>query len=181
MTSDLMFTETYRELRKVIARLELVSHAPTQRLEPAEADPEKRLRADTADPAGVSRLSDKGGRRPPGGIEDDGPRKWQNGPPDDVVLRSAEHFRRRLVGCNTEADMKKVLADAQRALLSWQKTPPNSNPEVGSFQWKKQIVREVQEGKRSRESAREFYRISERTLRRYIHDYGEPKRTKRAA
>lgn len=170
---NLSQTQTYRDLRAVLIRLELVSHAPTQNLQPAESDPARRLRLDTDEPAGISRLSEKGGRRPPGGLDDDRLRRVDEmGDPDLVMLRSADHFKRRAEGCNTEHDLALVLRDAREALRSYLHAPEVTDPPFGSFEFKMQVVRAV-EGGLSPDAAKQRFGIGRSTVYKYLAQFSE--------
>lgn len=108
------------DLRTVIARLELCSHVSAMDLDPSSRDSGE----------------DVGGKRPSGGVdrEDDGDR--------ELVLKSAEHFRRRLAGAYSERTLVVILHDAEAALEAHRKQPPpqkDNEPEFGSSQWKRYI------------------------------------------
>lgn len=104
--------------RQVILRLALISHAQTVTLEPSARSTE------------VSRT----GNRPPGGVD----RKDDREP--DYRQKSADHFARRLSGCNTLKDVQLVLLDAQRALDAWQRTPLSGDPLPGDPFFKRWVV-----------------------------------------
>jgi len=100
---------TRSDLMQVLARLELVSHGTTQSFDPQPVTTEG---------------DDQGGHKPRGGATDDRARRWEDGAPADMVmLRSADHFRRRLAGCVTEGDLQRVLRDALVALESYRRAP----------------------------------------------------------
>lgn len=163
----------WAELQRVLAELTMVSQAPTQNLTPAtgqELDPE---------PAGVYRLSEKGGKRPPGGLVDDRRRLGsEHETPNMVMLRSAEHFQHRLSRCHSVTVLRLILADAQEALRSYRKSPPPSNPPFGSFEFKVKLVRDVEEGL-SVDAARQRYGVARSTVYKWMAQYSEDPRWRR--
>jgi hypothetical protein len=102
-------TLEWQQCRQVIIRLALISHASTVTFEPSARSTE------------VSRT----GNRPPGGID------FKDDREPDFRQKSAEHFARRLTGCNTPKDVQLVLLDAERALDAWQRTPLSGDPLPG--------------------------------------------------
>lgn len=160
-------TKEWAELHQVLAELTMVSQAPTQNLTPAtgqELDPE---------PAGVYRLSEKGGKRPPGGLVDDRRRLGsEHETPNMVMLRSAEHFQLRLARCHSVPVLRLILADAKEALRSYRKSPPPSNPPFGSFEFKIRLVRDVEEGL-SVDAARQRYGVARSTVYKWMAQYSE--------
>lgn len=138
------------ELLQVIARLEVISHVPAVNLDPT--------------PAATS--EEKGGARPRGGID----RKDDREP--DFALKSADHYRRRLQGCRTLRDVELVLADARLTLRAWTRTPEPRDPEWGSFAWRRQIVKDIETGKRTVDACRSHYSVSRATVYRYLEQYG---------
>jgi transcriptional regulator of acetoin/glycerol metabolism len=108
-----------------------------------------------------------------GGAGDDHRRDFEDGSaPDTVMLRSADYFRRRAAGCRTERQVADVLADAQTALRSYQRSPRPANPEHGSWAWREQIARDIDTGRRTRAQAMQHYGISRTTLWRIMKTYG---------
>jgi hypothetical protein len=139
-----------RDLREVIARLEMVSHVSAVSLESSGRD--------TSD--------DIGGKRPPGGLDHAGDREA------DWLLKSADHYRRRAARAHTERALQAILQEALASLHAWQHQTPSVNPVWGSFEWKRQIALEWESKQRSTESVKIHYSIGERTLRRYVAAYG---------
>lgn len=125
---NLHHTPEWAELTRLILRLDLISHGTTQSFDPTPRDTTRH----------------PGGARPAGGPTDDGNRK-NNGHevPDQVMLRSAEHFRRRARGCRTVADVLIVIDDAKACEDSWKKPPKLSEqpPWVDASQWKRWAAR----------------------------------------
>jgi hypothetical protein len=125
---------TLRELRQVLAELELVSQVPA-------------LDYASKNQMSVSDERSPGGKRPRGGVDrkDDRERDWN--------LKSAEHFKRRLAGARSELAITLILKDAKAALLAHRRQPPPPDrPELSSPQWKRWVAE-------SAESAREIARI----------------------
>jgi ActR/RegA family two-component response regulator len=91
---------------------------------------------------------------------------------ESYELHSADHFRRRLAKASSEKALRAILKDAKAAEKAWSHSPPDPDPPVGSFDWKRQIAREVESGQRSISDAKRRYNVSERTVYRYLADYG---------
>lgn len=144
-------TDLRYEIRQLIARLECMSHVPAVNLNPEPVTLDESI----------------GGNRPRGGVDrkDDRDR--------DFMLKSADVYRTRLAGARSERALASIHCDIQQTLKAWTHTPPSSNPEWKSFEWKKQIAREIQTGKRSVDDARRFYKIGRATVYRYLRDYGD--------
>ena len=141
------------ELLQIIARLEVLSHVPAVNLNPQP----------------VTTEDGKGGARPRGGVDREDDRE------PDFALKSADHYRRRLNGCRTVRDVELVLVDARRTLLAWTRTPEPRDPEWGSFAWRRQIVRDIESGKRTIDACRSHYSVSRATIYRYLAQYGTEK------
>lgn len=141
------------ELLQIIARLETMSHVPAVNLNPQP----------------VTTEDGKGGARPRGGIDREDDRQH------DFTLKSADHYRRRLHGCRTVRDVELVLADARQTLAAWARTPEPRDPEWGSFAWRRQIVRDIETGKRTLDACRSHYSVSRATIYRYLAMYGQDK------
>jgi len=107
---------TRGELMNVIARLELMSHAPAMNLQPSARS--------------TGEGDDRGGNRPPGGID----RKADTNP--EFLLKSADHFRQRLSKARTEYALRCILDDARKTLEAWQHTPSTDDPEVAGIHWR---------------------------------------------
>ena len=153
IAADLRDSPEWAELARLIHKLDLMPHGVTQSFDPTPRDTSRH----------------PGGARPAGGPNDDGNRRASgHETPDQVMLRSAEHFRRRARGCKTVADVRVVLTDAKVCVTSWTKSPAPSNPEWGSYNWKRQIVADVRAGEKTLDKIRSDYGISARTLRRYL-------------
>lgn len=128
-----MREETLRELRQVLAELELVSHVPAANLDP--------LPPRTAD-------EKPGGKKPRGGVDRKDDREG------GYALKSAAHFRRRLDGALARNRLREedgeppsnraleaILADARRALAAHKRQPPPPDrPELSSPQWKRWVA-----------------------------------------
>lgn len=97
------------ELQAIIARLEVISHVPALNQSPK------------AEVGGATTGDEKnpGGHRPRGGIDhqDDKDR-------DSHVVKSADHYRRRLARCRTTRDVELVRDCARETLRTWTHTPP---------------------------------------------------------
>lgn len=149
---DQATTDARHELAQIIARLRTISHV------------------NAIDYEGRSQTSETsesiGGKRPPGGID----RRDDREP--DFRLKSADHFATRAAGCRSISDYRSVLIDAQLALKAWTHPPEQTNPEWGSLAWRRQIVRDVESGRRTFDKALQFYSISRATLYRYLAAYG---------
>lgn len=108
-----------KQLRTVLARLELVSQVPA------------------ALPGNSSRSAeDPGGKRPAGGID----RKDDREP--DHPQKSVEHFRRRAGRIHSVPALESLIADAESALGAWRRQPAptkKDEPEYGTPQWKRYV------------------------------------------
>ena len=144
-----------RDLRQVLAQLELISHVSA------------------AQPGGQGHdeSEDIGGRRPPGGIDHRDDKPFVKGEPNLMLQRSPDHFRRRLAKAHNEQSRREILHDAQKSLEAWKRQPAPTDPEWGSFQWRRQIVAEIRAGKRTIDGARQFYSISRATVYRYLSQF----------
>lgn len=119
--------DEWRTLRQLICELDLISHGTTQSFDPMPPDS----------------TDGQGGKRPSGGPQDDGRRRWDGGPPDETVLRSADYFRHRAQGCRSVDDVVRAIEDARRALESWKHTPApakGDNPEPGDSLFKRYVA-----------------------------------------
>ena len=113
-------TEDLHELRQLIARLHLMSHVASVNLD-----------------GGSPSSEDKGGRRPPGGID------RRDDAADGYMLKSAQFFERRLAGARSDRAVALILADARLALEAWTKTPLPAlslHPPMDHPQWKRWIA-----------------------------------------
>jgi hypothetical protein len=167
-THDVAGFPAFAELCQVLAELELVSHAPTVNLgQSTDAAPS------VAEEHGIYRLAEVGGRRPPGGLDDDRRRVADDrGDPDLVILRSADFFRRRLQRCHSERVLLLILADAREALRSYRKAPARTDPPFGSFEFKMQLVVAV-EGGLPVDAARQRFGVSRSTVYKWLAQYSE--------
>lgn len=165
---DLSQHPEWTELHRVLAELALVSQAPTQNLAPSSGG-----KTTDVEPAGVYRLSEKGGNRPPGGLDDDRRRLGsEHESPDLVMLRSADHFRRRLERCHSQRILGVILEEAREALRSYRMSPPPPNPPFGSFEFKMRLVRDVEEGL-SVEAAKQRFGVGRSTVYKWMAQYSE--------
>jgi hypothetical protein len=119
------------ELRTVLAQLELCSHVQAVNLDPSSRDSGEEI----------------GGKRPPGGIDRSEDRATVgpvgSGEPRPRVLRSAEHYRRRIAKAHSQRALERVLADARDSLDAWRRQPAPSKkaePKVGDPGWKRYIA-----------------------------------------
>lgn len=130
------------DLRQLIARLSLVSHASAARLdsEPRSAD------------------GDIGGNRPPGGID------ARDDKAEGFGLKSAVYFERRFARIHTDIQLQALVLEAERALEAWQRTPfvEGQRPALQDPRWKQWIAHSRLDGG---ELAR-LYGVS----RQYIHE-----------
>lgn len=147
------------ELRQVLAELELVSQVSAVNLDPTARDTSESI----------------GGNRPSGGIN----RKDDRQP--DYPQKSVEHFRRRAAGARSEYQLGLILKDAKKALEACKRQAAPADPLWMSFEWKRQIAREVETRQRTVDNARVFYAISKRTVYRYLAAYGSAERKAREA
>lgn len=130
-----MQAATLRELRQVLAELELVSHVPAFNYE-------------SKNETSVSDERNPGGKRPRGGVE------RKDDQENDFALKSVEHFRRRLDGAlarnllreqegepPSSRAIEAILADAKAALKAHKRAPPPPDrPERSSPQWKRWVA-----------------------------------------
>jgi hypothetical protein len=108
-----------RELRQVLAELELVSQ----------------VGAAKTGSSGRDEGEDIGGRRPPGGIDRRDDREI------DYPQKSVEHFRRRLRRAHSLWQLELILKDARKALEACRRQPaPSGEPEYGTPQWKRWVA-----------------------------------------
>lgn len=111
-----------RQIRQVLAELELVSQAPVQNFESSGRD----------------RGEDIGGRCPgtPSKVVSKDDREW------DYAQKSVEHFRRRLANAHSDIVLAMILRDARVALKAWkmQPEPVGVEPEQGTLAWKRMIA-----------------------------------------
>ncbi len=148
MNPDLVADPKYRELRQLIARLELISHVS------GSAYDGRAPRATDDEP---------GGQRPPGGRRDR-PRHPGPLPGSDALdselqayqerrdewdawlisyqRRTPEYFQRQLEDCHTAWRVEKLVTEARETLEAWhrQPMPRGVEPEFGSPQWKRWIA-----------------------------------------
>jgi hypothetical protein len=112
-----------RELRQVLAELELCSHVSAVNLDPSSRDSGEEV----------------GGKRPPGGVDRREDRHRRE-PGEDRVLRSAQHFREQLAKGRSP---RAVLRDAEASLAAYRLPPPASGewPEYGTRYWKQWVAR----------------------------------------
>lgn len=112
-------SEAARELRQILAELELISQVPAVNLESSGGD------------AG----EDVGGKRPPGGLIGKDDRQ------DEYPQKSVEHFRQRAARARDEAVLARILDDARMALVAARRQPaPTGEPEYGTPQWKRWVA-----------------------------------------
>lgn len=96
------------ELLAIIARLEVMSHVPAVNQSP-KAEVGGATTSDERNP---------GGHCPRGGLD----RQDDKDRGSDVV-KSADHYRRRLARCRTTHDVEQVLECARETLRTWTHTP----------------------------------------------------------
>lgn len=110
------------DLRQVLVQLELCSHVGAVNMDPSSRD------------AG----EDIGGKRPPGGVD----RREDAEREPGRMLKSAEHFRRRLARARSERALTQILADAEASLSAWRRQPPprdKEHPMPSDFNWKRWV------------------------------------------
>ena|SRR5277367_2457601 len=90
-----------REIAQVLARLSICSEVSAANMDSSSRDSS----------------DDVGGKRPPGGIDHEGDRDR------DWALKSSQHFRKRLERAHSEAALRSILHDAERALELWCRRP----------------------------------------------------------
>ena len=115
--------ETLRELRQVLAELELISQ----------------VSASTPGSGGGDQGEDIGGKRPPGGLDRAGDR------PDDhehiYPQKSYEYFRRRVGRIRSQWQAERLLEQARESLEASRRQPrPSDRPELSSPQWKRWVA-----------------------------------------
>ncbi len=118
-----------RELRQVLAELELVSHVSAFNYESS---------------GGRDAGESIGGRRPPGGVDRAEDRvRVEPGDEKPRVLRSVEHFKQRLAGACTNRAVEGILVDARDALAAWRTPAPfrkGMEPKLGDPGWKRYVA-----------------------------------------
>lgn len=105
---------TLLEARTLLRRLELLSHGKTLKLEPTRGG--------------------EGGIYPPGGIAGKDDRE------PDHPHKSHVHYQRRLRGCRTGEDLKRVMREMEATLYAWHHAP---NPPADSHAWKAKIAEDT--------------------------------------
>jgi hypothetical protein len=114
--------ELRRQIRQLLAKLELMPHGSTQ----------------SFDSAGRNGFGSTVGKLP-GGISwpDD-----SSAPGNDHPQRSHEYFWRRYRGARSVAALEAILSDLEETIRAWRRTPPPSGlePEFGTFAWKRMIA-----------------------------------------
>lgn len=113
-----------RDLERIIARLELKSHAHAAQIQPEPA----------------SRGGSRGGNRPPGGID------VRDDKEPEFHLKSADHFRRRLARARSDRAVQLILVDAEKALAAWERTPLVGRPLPGSPFFRRWIIDQLRLG-----------------------------------
>jgi hypothetical protein len=120
-----------RELRTVLAQLELCSHVQAVNLEPSSRDSAESI----------------GGKCPPGGRDrgEDGARVEPAGrdEPRPRVLRSAEHYRRRIAKAHGRRTLELILVEATDSLEAWRRQPAptkKAEPKLGDPGWKRYVA-----------------------------------------
>jgi predicted metal-dependent phosphoesterase TrpH len=147
--------ELYRELRQLLAELELVSHVSAMNLDPSSRDASE----------------DIGGKRPPGGID----RRDDLSDNDEHfhAQKSVDHFKKRIQRAKTDRQLNRIKEDAQAALVAWHKAPAwkkgQAEPERKSFLWKRMIA----DSPDSAGALAKHFGVSPRTVRRYRETYAE--------
>lgn len=146
-----------QELRQTIAELELCSHVSA------------------AQPGSTSRSADEdiGGKRPPGGIDRREDRAIVEHDPKNPerVLRSADHFKRRLAGAHSERTRLLILEQAKASLAAWREpAPPSKEPVKGEPGWKRFIALSTETYK----TLADRYGVSTAYISQVRKDYGAP-------
>lgn len=168
------------ELRRVVQRLALVSHAPAQTVN--LAPPPEGLRAPVRWRVWPNRPADAHvGGRSRGGGDSSLPRggvDWRGDKTEEYRQKSHVYFQRRLDAMErsdrlyTASDLSALHREAREALLAWMKTPDVSGvkdlePEPKSFLWKCQIA----DDDRPVETVKTHYSVSRATIYRYRSKY----------
>lgn len=116
-------------IRRALAELELVSHAPTKNYD----GPSRRSTDESI-----------GGKRPPGSDHEHPDRRdidewgaWM----DSYHRRTVDHYRARLASCVPE-DHPVILAEIQQTIRAWRTAPVplGHEPDYGTPQWKRYIA-----------------------------------------
>ncbi len=114
------FLQLLRELRQVLAELELVSHVPAFNYESS---------------GGRDAGESIGGKRPPGGIV------YTDDRAPDYPQKSVEHFRRRVATARSNRGaLELILADSRDALEAAQRQPAPTGPRFGEQGWKRYVA-----------------------------------------
>lgn len=158
-----------RELRRIILKLSLKSHAPIQGYEfaPSEVGRGDRWRkSDRRAPVphlGQHQAKSGGTRMPRGGIDRQGDRT------PEYRQKSHAYFEQRLKRIQTLEGLRALLKEAEEALEAWTRTPQVAgvDPERESFYWKCAIA----DDKRPMEDILRQYSVSRATVFRYRLKY----------
>lgn len=175
---DLADLETRRlvgELRKIVQRLALVSHAPIQgyNLAPSENGRGERWRSrDTRPP-----IPHLGSHMPKGGDtqEPRGEVDWRGDKTPEYRQKSHLYFQRTITRWErsaylyTAGDLASLLGEAEDALTAWLKTPVVAGVELerGSFRWFCAIA----DDDRPIDKIKEHYSVGKSTIYRYRAKY----------
>jgi hypothetical protein len=154
-----MTTSIILEIRRTLSELELCSHMPAAEL-------------------GYSSKSaaHPGGKRPPGGVdyrEDKhnlGPQTKTDAKPR--ILRSAEHYRRRLAKAHNDRTLEIILEQANDSLNAWRRQPPptkQNEPKKEDPGWKRYVA----ESELMSESLAAKYGVSSQYIREVRKKYRE--------
>ena len=113
------------KLNRVLVALEMCSHVSAVNLDPSSRDASESI----------------GGKRPPGGVDRKEDRQDEKaGANTERLLRSADHYRRRLDRAHSQKALAATLTEAEASLEAWRKQPPPGiEPEFGTSQWKRWI------------------------------------------
>lgn len=146
-----------QELRQTLAELELCSHVSALDYESKDA--------------GRS-AEDPGGKRPPGGIDRRENRAVVEKDPKNPerVLRSADHYRRRLQHAHSDRTKRMILDEAKASLDAWRHRVPMKDPAKDDPGWKRFIA----ESKESYQALAHRYGVSTMRIGEIRKDYGAP-------
>ena len=144
--TDLADHPKAHQLRQVVVRLDMVSHAKTLNWSPV-----------------VSQGKNDGGGRPSGGLvrKDD----WQ----EDYRQKSGEYFRRRAKRVETEAELGLLLAEAEATVEAWRRAPASPGVDVPNNILLRRCV--IAEDTRDISTVASFYGVSRSTVKRYRQQY----------
>ena len=154
-----MATSVMLEIRKTLSELELCSHMPAAELGYSSKGVEH-----------------PGGKRPPGGVDY---REDKHNPEPQAkteakprILRSAEHYRRRLAKAHSDRTLEIILEQAKDSLSAWRRQPAptrQNEPKKDDPGWKRYVA----ESDLSSDSLADKFGVSPRYIREVRKKYRE--------